>query len=1627
MKKISAYFMVFSLLVGFGLLMPHQGIQAATQQSQRAKVLDISVQSVNGRISAAITFSDPVQGDVNLDQWLSIERDTGEKITGAWVLDDKAKMLYFTNIEPEHSYRVRVEKGLPFANKQVLMQGKRANLDIDPISPMLGFAGNGNLLADSLTDGLPVISVNINQVDVDFYRIPQDILSSFLTRNNRQGQQDFWQVESYIDQLELVYTGRFDLNLANNQTATSYLPVKDIAPLQQQGVYLAIMRKSGSYQYSHPSTWFAVSDLGIHLRVYPEQADVSINSLATALPMAGVKLELLDDNGKVIDQMISDRQGAASFSKSSIDKASLLLASKDKHTSVVRLFGATLDLSEFPISGPENKAQRLFFYSPRDLYRPGESVTVSALLRNYDGKLMPEQVITFKLKQPDGRVASEQRLRANELGYYASQWQLPTDAPTGQWLVSAYIAGKKHTSYELQVEDFLPERMELELLAPEFSALTDALSVEVNGQYLYGAPAADNILQTQLVTNTAAHPFKNFKDYYFAKPQITEFNRRTTLEDQNLNDRGELEITAENFWQSAKTPMQLKVYASLLDSGGRPVSRAVSNYALPADQLVGIRPLFADDSAPYDSNANFEIILTDGERKLAAQNLSVKLVREQRNYHWFYNSSSGWMSDYTERHYSVSEQQVAVKADGFASVSLPVEWGHYRLEVTNADNQLVTGYKFRAGWSADETVMSGRPDRIGLALDKQNYQVNDTVNVAIKAPAAGKGYLLVESATALYRQPIDIPAQGANVSFVVQDNWDSHDLYVSVLLIQPGNDRAEKLPRRMMGIAPLPLNRESRKLNISLDAPQKIRPNSQLRIPVNITVGEQEQPIAANSSVQVTLAAVDVGVLNISRFATPDPFAGFFQQRAYSVLSRDSYSDLIDAQDGVMASLKFGGDSDTGQGGEMDSDVQIVSLFSAVVDVDSAGNAEVVLDIPDFNGRIRLMATAFSADSFGAQDAEVEVADPIVAQLTKARFLRAGDKSQLALDLNNLSGAPQQVELAMTLASGLSFDEQKGDAKNSAQQRKMTIDLAKGQRKTMHLPITAGGDYQSVAIDLALSNIKIDSAKEGGSASETITIARHWQLTIKPAWAITNKQWQAVLPAKEQFKLDKKALSTLLTQNMSGQLNVASHPPLDIANHLTQLEAYPYGCLEQTTSGVFPQLYINDELLATLGLQGSDAEQRRKAVNLAIQRLQGMQRSDGSFGLWSDQSPEEHWLGVYVLDFLLRAKEAGYQVPEDNLAKTLQRVAIYLRNPNKISSYYESVNDVTKFAVRAYAGQVLARYNQAPLSVLRRLYDNHSSQDSPMALLQLGIALSSAGDSQRSAKALNKALAAINDFGKADIYYSSPVRDLALSAFWLIEQKIEIKRWQPLLFSLTKELTQRQWLSTQERNALFLLGKELQKSTGDNMHLAWSINKQGFDEQLKRLQLSLSSEDLLQDITLTNKGSDAVYMNLRASGYERKAPKALDNGLSVKRQYYQLNGDAFNGTEIVSGEKLIVGLTVEASSHLRHALLVDLLPAGLEIENQNLADAYDQSDLQVGGRSISDLMYNLNIATQEYRDDRFVMAIDLPDSYQVEVFYLVRAVSPGIFAIPPTFAEDMYRPQIRHQGKDAGTLTILPR
>lgn len=1571
------------------------------------RVQDISIQSWQGQQAAAVTLSTPVALDRPFDAWLMIETETGELLEGGWVADKRGKVLYFTGLEPEHRYRVRVRPGLRATNGSVLANQSSVVVETPALKSALGFAGRGNLLAHRLRQGLPVMAVNVAQIDVDFYHIPQSELVDFLARFGQTTQLSSWDAERYLEKVDLTWSGRFDLDLDTNTRATRYLPIHDVEALSNSGVYLAVMREAGNISYRYPATWFAVTDLGAQVRRYKDRLQVQVNTLSGADPLAGVKLTLLDSNGLVLADSATDRDGRAAFmadqlKPGALDAVPLLLLQKGPETSVLRLSGPALDLAEFPVFGRNRLPQELFIYSPRDLYRPGESLMFSALLRSETGEAVPGIPLKASLMQPDGRVVASQRLEPQGLNYYQVELPLPADAPTGEWHWQLELPDGSYQEYAVQVESFLPERMALTMdVTPSLQPDLD-WQVAIQGDYLYGAPAADSRLQSQLLARLEPHPFDAFKDFWFGHPRDTALERREDLEEIRLDAEGRGELQVDNYWQELTSPLRLQATASLLDAGGRPVTRRATSIVLPAKRLPGIRPLFTDDQVDYEGQAAFELILTDGDSRLSGENFQLSLVRERRDYHWSWSDADGWQSHYSERHYVVEQRELDLSMQDRVEVDFPVEWGHYRVELKDPETGLVSAYRFRAGWDPDAQLMAGRPDRIGLSLNQQHYSAGDELVVQVRPPAAGKGYLMLESDRPLYREAVEIPAEGKELSLTLKPEWMQQNLYVSVLLLQAGDADTGRLPTRMLGIEPVPLSSVEQALEVSFGPlPEQVRPGQQISVPVQVE-RRNGQPLP--DQVQVTLAAVDVGVLSITDFETPDPLAWYFEPGAYPVEVRDNYGDLINADTGGMAQLRFGGDADLSRGGaEPPTDVQILSLFSGVLDVDADGHASIAIDLPVFNGRIRLMAVAFSANSLGSSEQEMQVVAPVVAELNRPRFLAPGDETRLTLELHNRTGQAQSLQVELNAGAGIHLN-------NTGTAWKQTVQLAAGARNTLSLQARAGARFGAVPLSLNVSGI-----------SGEPDIERKWILGVRPAWPAQSLNWQQSIEPDDTFTLQGSALQGLIPGTLNVQLNLASRPQFNVARHFSELRAYPYGCAEQTTSGVFAQLYVTPEVLVTLGLNGEVEAQRKAAVELAIRRLFSMQRHNGSFGLWSKDSPEEPWLTVYITDFLLRAREAGYAVSAPALTQSLEQVGRYLRNPSRING--ELLHDSrSRFAVRAYAAQVLARSGLAPLAEMRNLLDHQAGEATPLALVQLGLALQQAGDSPRAKRALERGLLQLKKEDLVVTDYGTVLRDRALALFWLLESDQPDRVWLPLLQPLQAGMGAQHWFSTQERNALFLAGQALSAHGGD----AIKVMLEGAQQQTltgNSHQLQLSGTPLLEGLRVYNAGEQRAWLNLRLQGYTDQPPAAFSHGLAVERHYYDADGQPLDISELTTGDQVLVELDVSSEEALRDALIVDLLPAGLELENQNLATSLDMSDLRIGEHSIPDLMALADVRHQEFRDDRYVAALNL-ERRRARLFYLARAVTPGQYRVPPSFAESMYRAEIRHLGEDSGTLNI---
>jgi len=1588
------------------------------------EVADISEQSYQNGAAFAVTLTTPVNPKQDVQSFFKVSDNNGQTVKGNWIISANGLVAYFPDIEPASHYSIDVYKGLTAATGRQLLASVSKKLESRKMPPQISFASHGSVLAAKLAKGLPVISVNINQVDVDFHRIKADKMNHFIsTWDNAGGRsnQSNYYLQEYAPYTDLVYSGRFEINPPKNTRHRSHLDLNAIDAVKQPGIYLAVMKPAGSYNYEQQVSYFTVSDIGLHARMYPDQMTVNASSLATGKALSGISISLIDDKENVLHQATTDKQGQAQFISPS-HKARLLIAKNQSSIALLKLNTAALDLSEFDISGRDNKAIEIFSYGPRDLYRPGEIVKISALLRDADGLNITAPPLNAVIKRPDG-----QKLKfftwhpdssADKQGYYQTEYALGSNAPTGRWTLELKTGNNNSHQYHFQVEAFLPERMELLLgdqsVTENWTNASDTLSIPVSGQYLYGAPASNNRLSTKVLIKANRNPIKSLKDYYFGladeKPAIEFFE----LDDIQLDKQGLTQLKIPSRWKEVQnSPFSIKVIASLFETGGRPVTRSI-NYSLwPQQNLIGIRPVIKLDAIPADTLVNFDIIKSslNGELQTGSEVIAT-LIKERRDYYWEYSESEGWHYEHTEKNFKTFEQRI--KLDNQQNIiSVPVDWGSYLLKVADSQTGQTSSLRFHAGsgWRAEKNTSSARPDRVVLKLDKNNYQTGDTAQLHILPPYAGNAFVMLESSEkTLWFQRISVPAEGMTVDIPIDKRWNRHDLYLSAITFRSGDSKEKITPKRAVGLIHLPLNREDRQLAVAIEAPEGVvRPEKQLSTTIKIS------GFNAAKETYVTLAAVDVGVLNITDFKTPSPHQWFFQARRYAVEQRDIYNKIIELGEGDRVKPRFGGDADTHAGGARpDSSVKIVSLFSGLVKTDNKGLAMVNLQLPDFNGRLRLMAIAFNKNQFGSAEAEITVAAPIIAEASLPRFLAAADSSLMTLDLRNQSGQTQTLSLAVSASSPLTL-----------QSMPLSVVLKDQEKKVLTFPLTAQNSFGQSKINLSLKN--------SDSASETININRQWHLGVRPAYPAINTVERKIIAQGESIEINP-ALNDILIPSAQSNLLISAQPPINIKQHLKSLLQYPYGCLEQTISSTYPWLAINPQNLSSLGLdkitinsKEIDLSNKSQQIEKGLNILAGMQRSNGSFGLWSNRDQEEHWLTAYAANFLLDAREKGYPVADELINKTLQRLTEYLNSRgNMYGERYSQAPGHYSFSYKAYAAYVLSRVNRAPLGNLRTLFDHHRKElKSALPLTHLGIALYTQGDKKRGIQAITKSLTKPRN---EQIYlsdYGSRLRDISVMTYLLNKHPIPVAASKNLIFQLVDELNNRSYLSTQERNALFLTG--LQLTSNENSE--WQGNLI-LDHTQAKLQHKGSYGQMFtglqtpRKIQFNSESKQALYLQFGINAYPKSAPKMQMHSIKIERNYYDLQGHSVKPAQQKTGDVLLVHLNVHADKRIKDALVVDLIPAGFELENQNLSETLKIDQFKIGNESIESMQYYNQVKYQEYLDDRFVAAIDLHKNDPEHLFYLIRAVTKGTYTNPPPYVEDMYRPYIRAIGRNFKDISI---
>ena len=1556
------------------------------------RYVSLSSQDPKGDIQACLEFSASFQ-DIRESELKPYIRVSPRL---PFSIDARGTRLCLLGLDYGRSYEIEILKGLKAGNDSELQRNQTVTVTFEDKPAFVGFAGNGIILPDTKGARLVLKTVNVDKLTLSLYRVNDRILSQHNPNEGDSGTvDDYVQTYDANSQRTEIWSGEIEVETNRNEIVETAFNLQDKIEGQDHGAFILIAQHivegEPEYRRAKALRWLISTDLALTSYHGSDALYLSVRSIEKAQLKAGIRLDLIAANNEKLSEATTDSEGRAVFDQALLSgigplKPKMIMAyGPDGDYAVLDLSRAPLDLSAMDVQGravPEEFD--LYAFTDRGIYRPGESIQLTALLRDNDAIAIQGRVLSLVVKRPDGSEYLEQSLTNEDMGGYVHRIALPAQAARGKWSLDLTVEGTDtKIKKSISVEDFVPQRLKL-TVAPEEQPVLAAgedRDIKLDAQFYYGAPGANLETEAELRLQRDPNPFPDYKKYTFGDVTQTFKERNITIKLPMTDDEGQasakIRLTPSD--TSSSFPLRASFIAGVAEPGGRYVRENVFIPVRDQANYIGFKSRFGA-RAERNKPAEIGIISLAASGERSSGKLTWTLNREERNYSW-YRYRSRWQYRNRTNDMFVADGSLTIGKDRPAIWAQSLDWGRYRLDV-KSENGDVASYRFGVGWSNWGDSDSDAPDRILVGATDLPGKPGGQMTLNLKAPYAGKGDIVIADHTVRAIRTIDVPAGASSVRIPYDPEW-GHDIYAMVTLYT-GLDAGERTGvKRAVGLTHIALDRASQTLDVKLDVPDRVKPRSTLNIPVEIS----GHSLAKKA--WVSLAAVDEGILALTDFKSPDAPAAFFAKKAFSLDIHDDYSRMLNPYQ-AGGPDRSGGDSIGGAGLSV-VPTKTVALFQGAVSIVN-GKANIPLELPDFNGELRLMATAWTETAIGSVSQPLKVRDAVPANLALPRFLAPGDIAAATFTLDNIDGVAGTYRTAISGGG-----------------------LLKGQSAAFDLPT---GMRDQLGVELSAPDIGIYTLSTDISGPKKYAVRSDYPIEVRSPYRPVTRRIIKPLEAGESYTLSKDVLDGYSVAGADIEVGISRLPGLSIAPYLASLNRYPYGCTEQTVSKAMPLLYV--ETLG--GLEDTSQSNLRKRIHNAIEKVASRQSLTGEFGLWREGDGNlPASLQLYVSEFLVEAERKGFDVPEQSLDSAINAVRILSRMENNYPLKLSFGNSASRKAAElrraeraAYAHYVLALADQPDASGIRYLDRAFGERFSnPISLAYLGAALARIGDNVRADANYQRAYDRLAD-DREYSYYSSPERNTAaLLAIGGQSLKDDMTGELLLVLSDLESAT----ASTQEKSYIVRAMANL------------GTSRKPVSTSAKGLTLNdnaafLLGTDLDKTVSVTNTSEAKAYVTLDVTSTPIAPPETLSSGFKIEKTVYGLSGDILDANKFKKGERAIIEISATSNfSADKMIVMADLLPAGFEIES-----ILTPEDSQADGRFafLNDLS---EFDMQEARDDRFI-ASDRRTRWdrggiEFNAAYIVRAVTSGTFTFPGAIIEDMYRPA-RVATTAHGTLEIAP-
>lgn len=1494
------------------------------------------------------------------------------------------------NFDRTLKYTVSIMQGL--SSKDGLKTSKKLeqSISFSDLEPGLSFANSGVFLPSSADRKIAFKSRNIRKVKLTVHQIYTNNLSEYLRYKNFEKGIDTssdsvlnTHYDEYADNnfeyvSSKILEKEFDIDFKKNEWVLNEIKLDGLKDLS--GVFaVSLESDEDSIEYEFDEDYkkyrflenskisknIIFSNMAIIAQAINDKIYINVRDYTSKDALANVKISVVDKQNQILAQANTDSNGDVVVSTNT-DKALLVIASNEKEASVLRL-SDPVNLDGFDVAGIQNPGSlKAFIYTDRGVYRPGDNIHLTVVALN-ENEHLKHPIILSLSDSKSVKILDDVKINPSSDYMFYHEIKLDSNAPTGIYKAQFKI-GSSEFYKDILVHTVAPNRLKV-----NFSNIymqDDNLNYDLNSTYLFGAPSTNLKFKTSVRFSVNNFTNSKYKDYIFSDKSILLYSYLDN-HTSNLNENGfaNSSFSLPTYIKNALgTNFKASLSAEVFESGGQSTVAVADDVdIIKTNFFVGLKKL-KNSYVKSGTKLDFQAIVSGlDENLIADRKLLYKIYKVDYSWWWDYDNFESFLRSSKRDSSSTLVDEGYVKS-GKNPVNISFDtganYGNMYILVYDEEKPNVRAMQSFYVSSFGEPSKADIVSSLQMKSDKKEYSVNDTALIEFESVKDAKALITVSNDRDILQNFV-LDTKDKSTSFELKlDKTYAPNVYVSVNLIQNYNSLENDKALKLFGVIPIMVNDSSTKLDLSLKTPEKILPNTDFEIEIS---SKQKKEYA------YTVAIVDEGLLSLTDFKSPDIWGYFYAKTGFKLKVFDTYDKIISKLDEkVSAVFSTGGDKELRVDKNKDDEAQRfkpVVLFNAPAKSDKNGYAKLKFKMPSYMGEVRVMVVASAKDSFGSVSKNVKVSAPVVLLETVPRVLRMGDEFKLLSQIFKTEDGVKNASLSLRSKNKL-IDFERSSIK---------VDFDNAQNKDVV--------FNAKVKDDLVGKDEIEFELRSGSYTYKNSI----EIDIKPLNAYTYERKSYALKAGE--KMDFIIDDSFVRSDVKATIKLSSSPIINLESRLKYLLSYPYGCIEQTTSAVLPQLYID---------RFSKKAPKQKAINninAALERYTKFQTADGGFAYWQGGKSSHLFGSAYAGMFLLLAKDAGYNVNENMLKRWIS----YQKNFVSSNTSNLDNNALYHINLQAYSLYLLALAKEPNISAMNMLYEKRKDLSTESQWL-LAAAYKLAGIDDIALK-IASSISVNKD--SDDIFnrysFGSTTRQNAMIAE--AYRQIYGKNNENLVKALSDSLNSNNYLSTQSAGyALFALAKayDLSKEAKNaNMDALLKINEQN---------IRLDSSDELSFEFEKGKASvdtnNPMFVDFSVEGVKKEIAKPYKNNLEVKREFYDEFGNLLSTNEFTSSDTIFLKLTVSmnsnVSSSLSNVALVQLLPSGFEVANELLAK--NTSKIKSSNPQNTNFLDFVDI-----RDDKIMWFFNIYRANQPYSLYIkLNAVSPGKFTMPGAYVEAMY-------------------